>query len=221
MSDVVATDKDAPAIEVHGLTKAFNGRKVVDDFDIVVPQGRDLRVPRAQRVGEDDDDPDALRAADAGRGRGAVPRLRHPQARRRQIKERVGYMTQKFSLYEDLSIRENLDFVARMYRVDRRKERVERALAGPGARRSREAARGDAVGRLEAAAGARGVPDARPATAAARRADRRRRSQGAARFLGRDPAARARRASRCWSRPTTWTRRCSAISSPTSPTARS
>src|SRR5690606_26616258 len=34
-----------------------------------------------------------------------------------------------FSYYEDLSIRENLDFVARMYRVDRRRQRVEAALA--------------------------------------------------------------------------------------------
>ena len=49
-----------------------------------------------------------------------------------RIKEQVGYMTQKFSLYEDLSIRENLDFVARMYRLDRRKARVD-----AGARRSR------------------------------------------------------------------------------------
>src|SRR5690606_27985157 len=39
------------------------------------------------------------------------------------------YMTQRFSLYEDLSIRENLDFVARMYGLDRRRQRVEEALA--------------------------------------------------------------------------------------------
>jgi ABC-2 type transport system ATP-binding protein len=46
----------------------------------------------------------------------------------RQIKERVGYMTQRFSLYADLSIRENLEFIGRMYRVDRLKQRVEAAL---------------------------------------------------------------------------------------------
>src|SRR5215813_7852086 len=45
-----------------------------------------------------------------------------------KIKERVGYMTQRFSLYEDLSIRENLDFIARLYGLDRRKERVDQAL---------------------------------------------------------------------------------------------
>src|SRR5205085_214331 len=44
------------------------------------------------------------------------------------IKRQVGYMTQKFSLYEDLSIAENLDFVARMYQVPERPRRVADAL---------------------------------------------------------------------------------------------
>lgn len=45
-----------------------------------------------------------------------------------QIKQRVGYMTQKFSYWDDLSIRENLDFVARIYQMKNRKEAVERSL---------------------------------------------------------------------------------------------
>jgi ABC-2 type transport system ATP-binding protein len=43
------------------------------------------------------------------------------------VKRQTGYMTQKFSLYEDLSIEENLDFVARVHELDRRRERVRRA----------------------------------------------------------------------------------------------
>ena len=45
-----------------------------------------------------------------------------------EIKRRVGYMTQRFSYYEDLSIRENLDFVARVYAVPNRKQAVEESL---------------------------------------------------------------------------------------------
>jgi ABC-2 type transport system ATP-binding protein len=45
-----------------------------------------------------------------------------------EIKRRVGYMTQKFSYWDDLSIRENLDFVARIYEMKNRKEAVEQSL---------------------------------------------------------------------------------------------
>ncbi len=49
-----------------------------------------------------------------------------------QIKRRVGYMTQRFSFWDDLTIRENLDFTARMYQMADRRSAVDRALADLG-----------------------------------------------------------------------------------------
>src|SRR5580692_5497334 len=48
------------------------------------------------------------------------------------IKRQVGYMTQRFSFYEDLSIVENLDFVARMYGVKNRRQTVTESIANLG-----------------------------------------------------------------------------------------
>jgi ABC-2 type transport system ATP-binding protein len=50
----------------------------------------------------------------------------------KEIKRHVGYMTQRFSFWEDLTIRENLRFIARMYGMDDRAKRVEAALDGLG-----------------------------------------------------------------------------------------
>lgn len=46
----------------------------------------------------------------------------------REIKNRVGYMTQKFSYWEDLSIRENLEFVANLYDLKKKKQVVDKTL---------------------------------------------------------------------------------------------
>jgi len=48
------------------------------------------------------------------------------------IKRQVGYMTQRFSFYEDLTIEENLDFVSRMYAVRDRRRAVRESVAGLG-----------------------------------------------------------------------------------------
>ena len=114
-------------IDVTGLTKRFGDKTVVDHFDIRVPKGAIYGFLGPNGSGKTTTIRMlcGLLTPDAGEGTCLGLDVRK-QAR--LIKEQVGYMTQKFSLYEDLSIRENLDFVGRMYNIDRRKQRVDDAL---------------------------------------------------------------------------------------------
>lgn len=115
------------AISVKGLTKVFGDRTVVDHFDMEVPKGAiyGFLGPNGSGKTTTIRMMCGLLTPDGGTGQClGLDILSQQEA----IKENVGYMTQKFSLYEDLTIRENLDFIARMYRVPSRREKVKQAL---------------------------------------------------------------------------------------------
>jgi ABC-2 type transport system ATP-binding protein len=122
---------DELAISVRGLTKVFGGRRVVDGFDMDVPRGAiyGFLGPNGSGKTTTIRMMCGLLTPEAGEGTClGLNILTQSEA----IKQRVGYMTQRFSLYEDLTIRENLDFIARMYGMPARKTRVDRALTDLG-----------------------------------------------------------------------------------------
>ena len=103
-------------IDVEGLSKSFGGREVVHDLSMQVkrgtiygflgPNGSGKTTTIRMLCG--------LLTPDAGRGNCLGYDIR---TQADKIKNHVGYMTQRFSLYEDLSVRENLEFVARIYGI--------------------------------------------------------------------------------------------------------
>jgi ABC-2 type transport system ATP-binding protein len=132
----MSADAPALAISVKGLTKRFGDKTVVDGFDMDVPRGTiyGFLGPNGSGKTTTIRMMCGLLTPDGGGG----TCLGHDiLTQSRQIKQQVGYMTQRFSLYEDLTIRENLDFIARMYGVPGRRKRVDRALddLGLGGRR--------------------------------------------------------------------------------------
>ncbi len=118
---------EALAIDVRDLTKSFGTRKVVDNFSIQVPRGQvwGFLGPNGSGKTTTIRMLCGLLVPDSGSGTClGYDILRESAA----IKRNVGYMTQKFSFYEDLSIRENLDFVARIYDVKDRRKVVDQAI---------------------------------------------------------------------------------------------
>src|SRR3954464_352097 len=115
------------AIDVKGMTKRFGSRTVVNEIALQVrtgeiygflgPNGSGKTTFIRMLCG--------LLRADAGSGTCLGYDVIHESE---QIKRHVGYMTQKFSFWEDLSIAENLDFVARMYGVKQRREAVQSSI---------------------------------------------------------------------------------------------
>ncbi|MEI6279946.1 MAG: ABC transporter ATP-binding protein [Verrucomicrobiae bacterium] len=121
----------APAIDVRGVTKSFDGKKVIDDIAIRVapgeiygflgPNGSGKTTFIRMLCG--------LLKPDAGEGTClGVDFLTGS----REIKNQVGYMTQRFSFYEDLTVFENLDFVARVYGLPGRRALLDRTLGEHG-----------------------------------------------------------------------------------------
>jgi ABC-2 type transport system ATP-binding protein len=115
------------AIDVRGLSKSYDGRKVVDQVDIQLAPGRICGFLGPNGSGKTTTIRMlcGLLTPDAGSGTCLGLDIFQQAA---QIKRQVGYMTQKFGLYEDLSIRQNLDFVARLFELPQRKEAVDACL---------------------------------------------------------------------------------------------
>ena len=115
------------AVDVRGLDKSFGDKHVVQDLSIQVGTGKITGFLGPNGSGKTTTLRMLCGLLTPDGGEGEVLGLdfrRHADA----IKRQTGYMTQKFSLYDDLSIRENLDFVAQIYGLDRRRQRVSEAL---------------------------------------------------------------------------------------------
>ena len=116
------------AIDVRGLTKRYGGRAVVNDVALQVAAGRICGFLGPNGSGKTTTIRMlcGLLRPDAGEGTClGLDVLRDSRA----IKRQSGYMTQKFGLYEDLTIRENLDFIARLFELQDRTRAVDQALA--------------------------------------------------------------------------------------------
>lgn len=115
------------AIDVRGLSKRYHGRTVVDGVNLQVPRGQICGFLGPNGSGKTT----TLRmlcgllTPDAGEGTCLGLDMRRDTAR---LKRQVGYMTQKFGLYDDLSLRQNLDFIARLFELPERRWRVDEAL---------------------------------------------------------------------------------------------
>ena len=121
------------AIDVRGLTKRYGERVVVDHVELKVRPGRICGFLGPNGSGKTTTIRMlcGLLTPDAGEGTclGLDIRTQAPL-----IKRQVGYMTQKFGLYDDLSIRQNLDFVARLFALPERRAAVDQALDDLGLR---------------------------------------------------------------------------------------
>jgi ABC-2 type transport system ATP-binding protein len=125
------------AIDVRGLNKSFGDKHVVQDVSIQLeekricgflgPNGSGKTTTLRMLCG--------LLTPDSGSGEClGLDIIRDAE----RIKRETGYMTQRFSLYEDLTIAENLAFVARVYGLDRRAERVDQAIERLGLKARRD-----------------------------------------------------------------------------------
>lgn len=115
------------AIDVHGLNKHFGDKHVVNDVSLQVAHGEIFGFLGPNGSGKTT----CIRlmcgllTPDSGSGTCLGYDIVRQSA---LIKRNIGYMTQRFSFWEDMTIRENLDFVARVYQMKNRREKVDATL---------------------------------------------------------------------------------------------
>lgn len=116
------------AIDVQGLTKRYGGLAVVDDLSLQLRTGRICGFLGPNGSGKTTTIRMlcGLLTPDAGQGTCLGKNIITEAS---EIRSQVGYMTQKFGLYEDLSIRQNLDFVGRLYELPERHKAVDQTLS--------------------------------------------------------------------------------------------
>lgn len=122
---------EAPAISVRGLTKRYGDKTVVDDVSLTVEKGEIAGFLGPNGSGKTTTIRlmCGLLTADAGEGQVLGRDIRREGG---AIKREVGYMTQRFSFYEDLTIEENLNFVAGLYGLRPKGKAVAETLADLG-----------------------------------------------------------------------------------------
>lgn len=121
-SDVVG-----PAIDVRGVTKNFDGKTVIDRIAIRVERGEIYGFLGPNGSGKTTFIRMLCGLLKPDGGEGTCLGIDFLTGSR-EIKTLVGYMTQRFSFYEDLTVAENLDFVARIYGLPGRRALLDKAL---------------------------------------------------------------------------------------------
>lgn len=122
---------DENVIDVHELAKSFDGKIAVNHVNLQVKRGEIFGFLGPNGSGKTTTIRMlcGLLTPDAGRGTCLGYDIIQEAG---SIKRQVGYMPQRFSLYTDLSIYENLEFIAKIYGVDDIKHSVEQALINLG-----------------------------------------------------------------------------------------
>jgi ABC-2 type transport system ATP-binding protein len=126
---VSAPANDCPVIETRGLTRRFGDLVAVDGLDLEVRRGEIFGCLGPNGSGKSTLMRVLLGLLAPSAGTATVLGCEMPRDAER-LRPAVGYMTQQFSLYDDLTARENLDFAASVFGLPgrRRRERVAAAL---------------------------------------------------------------------------------------------
>lgn len=120
-------DHNKYAIDVRDLHKSFGNKKVVNNVTIQVPKGKIYGFLGPNGSGKTTTIRMicGLLTPDSGSGTCLGYKI---GLESEKVKSHIGYMTQKFSYWEDLTVEENLNFIADMFALENKEEKVERSI---------------------------------------------------------------------------------------------